>query len=377
MYTLDVGGRTYSLCCFSQALDPAERTDRVIAEAWDAAFVLYGGTPSPNELERLSVSVPKQEAGRFESTELVLSRANRSVRAFEEVAARLARGAQPRREMLKQIGYLMRTTAVYGNGKFGIADRARIVDDPLLSAPFQAELLCVYLIREFTHDLVEHVAAARDPVRCVPIAPDLKRHLGVGNATGLGMAPFLISHPLLLNAWMTARETALARVRAMDQVLPQNVARFVDLLERAQVHVGEWQVDDARQAARIKTLLCQLGDIAALSSTVGTPDYPWDQLFRACEAFSLETQEMVVALLIELYPERVDDLAEEMATNDIARIDPAMTVGALRELAHTVFGWCKAIDVADPRARQRFWYVSEEKLEPPPWRASNGARLRP
>ena len=40
----------------------------------------------------------------------------------------------------------------------------------------------------------------------------LRRYLGIGNATGLGMAPFLVSHPKLINAWMTARETAIARV---------------------------------------------------------------------------------------------------------------------------------------------------------------------
>ena len=32
--------------------------------------------------------------------------------------------------MVAAVGYLMRTTAVYGNGKFGIADRTNFADRP-------------------------------------------------------------------------------------------------------------------------------------------------------------------------------------------------------------------------------------------------------
>ena len=37
------------------------------------------------------------------------------------------------------VGYLMRTTAVYGSGKFGAADRADIAARAELAAPFQVE----------------------------------------------------------------------------------------------------------------------------------------------------------------------------------------------------------------------------------------------
>ena len=110
----------------------------------------------------------------------------------------------------------MRTTAVYGNGKFGIADRDVLVGRPELDGPFQAEMLTVWLIRAFTVDLLDHCAAALDPARAVRLAPELRRRLGVGNSTGLGMAPFLVRHPILLHRWITARETALARVRSLD-----------------------------------------------------------------------------------------------------------------------------------------------------------------
>ena len=71
---------------------------------------------------------------------------------------RLKNGKQPDLEMVRDIGYLMRTTAVYGNGIFGILDRNKILDRDVLAGPFMAEMLTVLLIRGFTHDLVEHLS---------------------------------------------------------------------------------------------------------------------------------------------------------------------------------------------------------------------------
>ncbi|MCH2267429.1 MAG: hypothetical protein MK515_13360, partial [SAR324 cluster bacterium] len=108
---------TYSLVAFSNYLDPKRRSDRVIAEAWDATFVLFDGEPSDDDLDRLAQNAPLQEAGRYLPSELVLSRANKSVRFFSHVVDRLASGKQPDLDLLGSVGYLMRTTAVYGNGK--------------------------------------------------------------------------------------------------------------------------------------------------------------------------------------------------------------------------------------------------------------------
>ena len=68
-----VAPATYSLVAFSHALDPALRSDRVIAEAWDTTFVLYDGEPDAAEIARLAVNAPRQEAGRYCPRDLVLS----------------------------------------------------------------------------------------------------------------------------------------------------------------------------------------------------------------------------------------------------------------------------------------------------------------
>lgn len=365
VYSVALGGRVYSLCAFANPLDPAQRTDRVIAEAWDAAFVLYDGEPSAAELDRLAAAAPLQEAARFAETDLVLSRANKSLRLFEHVAESLAAGRQPDPRRIVETGYLMRTTAVYGNGKFGIADRARIAERPGLSGPFAVEMLTVWLIRGFTHDLVEHVAAARGGARAARLDPALRRHLGVGNATGLGMAPFLVSHPILLDAWMRARETALSRVRAQEAAAPETAERFRALLERVRAHLAEWRVEDARQSARIAALEAELAQLAALASpALLAGPRPWDRLARAVEDWSLEAQELVAALLIEPHGPLVDHLATTMATDATPRLDPAMTLGALRAALARGFDWALGIDFDAPQATALFWYVSEEKLEP-------------
>ena len=152
--------RTFSFVAFSTALDPTERTDRVIAEKWDASFTLADGDVTADDVARLEANVPRQEAGRLRSSELVLSRANKSVRLFEHVTGRLAEGRQPDAQALSDIGYLMRTTAVYGNGKFGTGDYGKLKRSSTFDSPFRAEMLTVYMIRQFQFDLANHVAGA-------------------------------------------------------------------------------------------------------------------------------------------------------------------------------------------------------------------------
>jgi len=192
VYAVHTPERTYSLITFTNAVAAEMRTDRVVAEVWDATFNLFDGLPTEADINRLSQNTPKQEAGRFSPSELVLARANKSLRLFEHVVSCLSAGKQPDVELLASVGYLMRTTAVYGSGKFGCADREKISKRPETRGAFQVELLTVYLFRWFTIELVEHVAKQRGGEKAVSLNAEISKYLGIGNATGLGMAPFLI-----------------------------------------------------------------------------------------------------------------------------------------------------------------------------------------
>jgi hypothetical protein len=352
---------------FSDTLDPADRTDRVIAERWDSTFTLTLGAPTKEDIERLRANVPLQEAGRCSAKEIVLSRANKSVRFFEAVVQELAAGRQPSREDIAKVGYLMRTTAVYGNGKFGLGDFENLKRTSLFELPFQAEMLMVYMVREFSLDLADHVAAVRGGDKAVTMAPDRRTCFGVGNATGLGMAPFLINHPRLIDRWMTARETGLARVLAVETAAPAVVKRFHQLLARAIAHVGEWAVPDEVQTQRIADLR---GHLARLSEEITGEDlttwtHPWRRLLDwAIETADLETEELVCSLVLELYPDLVIPLEKDMASPEEERIDGAMSLEDLGELIERNYSWVMEVDFEAQSARALFWYRSAEKEEP-------------
>ncbi len=357
VYSVCYGGHVYSLVAVSTNLAPEQRTDRVIATAWDTAYVLYDGVPDAEEIARIVATAPRQEAERFTERDLVLSRANKSVRLFNHTVERLRAGGQPDVELVRDTGYLMRTTAVYGNGKFGIADRAVYAGRAGMDGPFMAEMLTVWLIRGFTHDLVEHVGGARLDV-------GMKRHLGIGNSTGLGMAPFLVSHPMLLDAWIAARETALARVRAVQMLDMAQIEAIYGLVMRAAQHLAEWQVPDAIGQARIEVMRQEWPELAAIM----TPDFmsdalPLDRLWVAALDFSIDTQECLAALMIEPFGALVDDLADGMTTKRCAALDPSMTCADLRAIIAEDWAWALR-DYSDPDACHQFWYVSEAKAEP-------------
>ncbi|MEM7509111.1 MAG: hypothetical protein AAF415_20515 [Pseudomonadota bacterium] len=371
VYTATGPERSYSLVAFAHDLPADQRSDRVIAEAWDATFALFDGVPQPEDIERLSQNVPLQEAGRVSERELSLSRANRSVRLWSHVVETLATGRQPDAAEIDAVGYLMRTTAVYGSGKFGAADREMIATRPEFAGPFQVEMLAVFLIRAFVRDLVEHMAAARAPDTAVPLDDALARRVGIGNSTGLGMAPFLVNHPILLNNWIAAREEALARVRAVACAAPQEAALFRDLLARSGAMVAVWCSDHPTQQRKLTDLRA---DLQALDAHLVDFDFtaaaPWDRLYDWAEGtLSPEGQELLASLLLEPYSALVDDLAAGMAepvseTAPGFRIDGTMALGHIAKLLREIYPWALDTDWTAPENQARAWYVSEEKLEP-------------
>lgn len=359
---------TYTLVAFAHDIPDEARSDRVIATNWDATFTLFDGVPDAADIERLSRNVPVQEAGRLTDRELTLARANRSVRLWDHVVDALASGRQPDIEQIESVGYLMRTTAVYGSGKFGAVDRQSIAERPEFDAPFQAEMLTVYLIRSFVRDLVQHMGKVRGGVHAAGMNPGIASRLGIGNSTGLGMAPFLINHPQLFNNWITVREEALARVRNQPTASDTHVQVLLDLLRRSRITFRQWTTQHAEQAEKIARLNA---DIDLLEQHMQSSDmhnqYPWDRLFCwAQDNLELEAQECLVSLLMEPYPELVDGMSCCLSAPDesLFRIDGSMTLDVLRQQIETHYDWALPLDWRASEQCARAWYVSEEKLEP-------------
>lgn len=367
IYTARGPSRPYSLVAFGHDLAPQRRSDRVIATAWDATFALCDGIPNDTDIDRLRNNIPKQEAGRVTASELSVSRANRSVRLWNHVVECLSEGRQPDCDRVDAVGYLMRTTAVYGSGKLGAADREATRNRPELHAPFQIEMLSVYLIRAFVMDLVEHIAAQRAPDRAVRLDPDLRRRFGIGNSTGLGMAPFLLNHPALLNAWVGVREEALRRLRGVETDRDATLEQLRDLVMRAALNAREWRSEHPLQKDKITDLRRDLAVLGKHLDGVTLGNRPWNALWIwAEEHLSPEGQEQLASLLLELHPGLVDGLATCLAADEAAtrRIDGAMALSRLRAVLEDVYDWALNMDWSEPSAEARIWYVSAEKQEP-------------
>ncbi len=364
IYAIDAtDGERYSLVIFSNPLPDQLRSDRVIADQWDLAFVLYDGDPSDAELAQLREQVPKQEIGRFNPKVLVLARANKSGRNFDTIINALAQGKQPDTRQLACVGYLYRTTAVYGNGKFGIADFGLVAQRRSFNATFSAQMFAVYLMRHFSIQQANWLAKQRGGDQAVPLSAEIATYLGIGNATGLGMAPFLVTHPKLLNAWIASRETAIARIMAQSTIGEHEQARFRELLTRAITHVSEIETVHPLQQESNRQLLQELH---ILLSTVSEawPFHSWQALSDSLSAYHEETQELVNTLLLELYPALVDDLADRMSADEDYTLQPDMRLDELQSLIEANYKWAIETDFALAQNQHFFWYQSERKEEP-------------
>jgi len=369
VYSFKKDNRTYSMVCFANQLNDDERSDRVIATKWDAAFVLHDGTPTKKDLDRLNENVPKQEIGRLSYKELTLSRANKSVRVFDHVVDSLANGKQPDKNILSKVGYLYRTTAVYGSGKFGLADRFRIKNRKEIYGPFRLEMMLVYLIRQFTFDQVNHIAKCNNPRKSVELDKDICRNLGIGNSTGLGMAPFIINHPTLLNNWILARETALKKIREIKEVKISDSKNFFKCLKKSIKNITSWHTDSEFQQKKIKELLNDLNKfILFLEKEFNfDQDYPFNAIYLWSENnLCDESIEYIVSMMMEPYDDIITPLINQMSSEEekYFNIPTNKTVNDLKNILENKYKNILKIDFSKKENNQNFWFISKNKLEP-------------
>jgi hypothetical protein len=369
VYSFKKDNRVYSLICFANQLDNNERSDRVIATKWDAAFTLHDGVPTKNDIDRLRNEVPKQEVGRLSYKELTLSRANKSVRVFDHVVDSLSQGFQPDINLLSKVGYLYRTTAVYGSGKFGLADRFRIKDRDEIYGPFRLEMMLVYLVRQFTFDQVNHVSRNKNPKKAINLDPEICRNLGIGNSTGLGMAPFIVNHPTLLNNWIHARETALKTIREIKNVKIEDSNLFKNYLKKSLNNITSWNTNSEYQKKKINSLLKDLKIFINFLDN----DFDFSEEFSFNRIYlwlaknsDEECVEYVVSMMMEPYDKIIDPLVNKMSSEEekYFNIPADRTVLELREILENKYSYLTKIDFNKKENNQNFWLISKNKEEP-------------
>ena len=366
IYEIKIKKNIYSLICFSQFLAPEDRSDRVIADKWDTAYTLHIGKVSKINLQRLKENIPLQEAGRNSANELVLSRANKSLRLFEKVVNCLSKGIQPSIKEINDVGYLLRTTAVYGNGKFGMSDFFRTKNITDFNQPFRAEMLAVYLIREFSVDLVEHIAFKKNPNKAVKLGSKIKQHLGIGNSTGLGMAPFIIKHPTLINKWMKQYQKTLNKIRII-RIDKEYFNKFIKLLYKAKLYLDEVLTYDEYQKSKNSSSSIDLNKMIKYCERIKINEsiINWNNIIKYCEKnYNYDVQEIIKVQIIELFPEIADPNANNMADDENINLIADQKITALIDLIKKKYDWAINIDFRNKDNTYLFWYISEEKLEP-------------
>ena len=369
VYSFSKNKRIYSLVCFANKINDEERSDRVIATKWDAAFALHDGIPTKRDIDRLSQNVPKQEVGRMSYKELTLSRANKSVRIFNHVVESLAEGKQPDKQKLSEVGYLYRTTAVYGSGKFGLADRFRIKNREEIYGPFRLEMMLVYLVRQFTFDQVNHIAKNKNPKAAVELDHEICRNLGIGNSTGLGMAPFIVNHPALLNNWVFARETALKKIREIKKIKSEDAKIFTNCLKKSLKNVTSWSTESEFQKNKITTLISDLNKFLNFleKEFLFEKDFAFNEIYLWIEKnLGDECIEYIVSMMMEPYDDIIEPLVGKMSAEEdkFFNIPTDKTIADLRSILENKYSEILKIDFSKKESNQNFWFISKNKEEP-------------
>ena len=367
VYEVNTSEGIYSLICFSRYLSDEDRSDRVIADKWDTAYTLHIGKVNKKDLERLEKNVPLQESGRNSPNELILSRANKSVRLFKKVVECLSNGKQPKIQEINDVGYLMRTTAVYGSGKFGLSDFERTKKATIFNQPFRAEMLSVYIIREFSVDLVEHISHHINPKKAVKLNKNIKQHLGIGNSTGLGMAPFIIKHPKLVHKWMSQFNSAVSKIYFSKNLTKKKLNEFIFLIKKSRDYLKEVKTVDNYQIKKNKKALTDIEKIILFCEKMNLDknNCQWKNIMDfAYKNLNFDAQEIIKVQLIELHPNIADRLGEDMSNSDDLYLKTNEKISSLIKFIEKNYKWAISIDFSKKENLYLFWYISEEKLEP-------------
>jgi hypothetical protein len=370
VYAIDPGdGRELNYIVLSVLVPVSERVGTSYATKFDVLGSLLEGPVTDAYLERFVVEIQRKPTeGQAGHETLAWVRANRSARAFDATVASLAAGRQPDSAALCGIGYLLRTVYYQANGMQGTRSFKAYGADHPLWFPYASQSLGSYLTREFANDLVDHLARVASP-RAVALDRSLRRYLGLGNSTGLGLVILVVNHPRLMDRWIRLREQAVAA--AAERVEPpgsEAVARLRRLLDRCATYRAEDDTPYGDVFMSGPELARELGRVRALVDELagrGTPAaQPWGALCaRVARELAPETLECVHALLADLYPDTAAALLRQSVVSgidelhpEIREVDVRMPLPELREILRAEYDWAFAMDTTSPDAWHWRWY---------------------
>ena len=149
------------------------------------------------------------------------------------------------------------------------------------------------------------------------------------------MAPFIVNHPALLNQWIHSREKALQAIRKLPEVTRDELEKFHSYLSTIQENIKFWKTDSEYQIKKNTELSEDLIQFIKHLSKTSLEKFFWNSLYLWVEENTQpECCELIVSLLMEVYPDLVEPLSYEMSIDeeDYFDIDTSRTIGDICNL---------------------------------------------
>lgn len=362
VYRIDAGKHAFTYIARAYPWDGVEKVGRRSDGAQRDMFgALFIDLASEGRIAREFATFDLKSEGQMRTDADVIgwTPANRSSRHFDAVVDSLVRGEQPDAEAL---GYLMRNGGFQSSGRNGTVSYPGIPEDHPLHHPFFADLFAVYLVRVVSVDLVNAVATTRNP-HAAQLDTALARQLGIGNSSGQGMCVALQRWPHWVATWVSVRETALGYVKSMQidaqgvAVLQDSIARTIRIYQRTDPQILEGVTPNEQ-------IIADLERISALASQGGFS--LWGEFTdHIAQTVDPESAEQTNSLLLDLAPGLCDALEPcfRFGAELQRRMEPAMTVGQLRDILQRNYGWALRADRTLAETHQHFWYHSVDNGE--------------
>ena len=230
-------------------------------------------------------------------------------------------------------------------------------------------MMLVYLVRQFTFDQVNHIAKSRNSKKAVSLDKSICKNLGIGNSTGLGMAPFIVNHPTLLNNWILMREKALKQIREIKNVEEKDFLLFSECLKSSLTNITSWNSESEFQIKKINNLLSDIKKFIRFIENgfdlkkefLFNEIYIWSEN-NLCE----EAIEYIVSLMLEPYKDIVEPLIKRMSSEEekYFNIPTNRTTNDLKLILQKRYSEILKIDFKKQENNQNFWFISKNKEEP-------------
>jgi hypothetical protein len=349
------------------------RTGRIIGTSWDMIGALLDGIATPEQVRSTEEELPRLYEGRATNNTLVWFRSNQSLRLFRSVRESLARGEQPDTKELRRVGYVMRNTGLDGNGTFGSIPFAAIPAGHPLKTSYHAQMLSAYLMRELSVDVVEELARLDAPETAVRLDPSIRRLIGVGNGSALGLVMFFYNRPVLVNAYITAYLEVVEHVITNPEL---GSARDLDLLEQLlnrtiryraflptsyRFFTSNMEIAADLRRIRAKVRAAQRGEVAPCEG-----ETVLGAIHREATAqVSKDALHSFNALLMELAPEYCEQMSDRyLDFDERLDLDPTTSFGELAEVITSRYAWALRLPLNADEFRDRVWYQARAAEEP-------------